>query len=99
MEDACLVLQFLCFNGNLLGIIRCMTKDFICFLFCFIIVCEKYFRIQTTLAERIAAGVGALCCIIPVYVMDFIGLALFLFLIVSQQRRVKREGLASRSQA
>lgn len=71
----------------------------VCFLFCFIIVCEKYFRIQTTLAERIAAGVGALCCIIPVYVMDFIGLALFLFLIVSQQRRVKREGLASRSQA
>lgn len=63
----------------------------VAFLFCFIVFCEDFFRTRTVLWERIIAGVGALCCVLPFYALDFAGLALFGVLIISQGRRVRRE--------
>lgn len=63
----------------------------VAFLFCFIIFCEGFFRTRTTVPERIIAGVGALCCVLPFYALDFAGLALFAVLVVSQSIRYKKE--------
>ena len=63
----------------------------VAFLFCFIVFCENFFRTRTVLWERIIAGAGALCCVLPFYALDFAGLALFSVLIISQGRRVRRE--------
>ena len=63
----------------------------VAFLFCFIIFCEGFFRTRTSVLERIIAGVGALCCVLPFYALDFAGLALFAVLVVSQSIRYKKE--------
>ena len=63
----------------------------VAFLFCFIIFCEGFFRTRTTVLERIIAGAGALCCVLPFYALDFVGLGLFAVLMVSQSIRFKKE--------
>ena len=54
----------------------------ISFMFSFIIAVEGFFLQKTTAFERVIALVGALCCLIPIYVLDFVGLALVAALIV-----------------
>lgn len=63
----------------------------VAFLFCFIIFCENFFLMRTVLWERLVAAVGALCCVLPFYALDFVGLALFAMLVASQAMRFKRE--------
>ena len=54
----------------------------ISFMFSFIIAVEGFFLQKTTAFERVIALVGALCCLLPIYVLDFVGLALVAALIV-----------------
>ncbi len=61
------------------------------FLFCFIIAVEGYFRMKLTIAERIIAIVGAIGCLIPLYVFDFIGLACFIVLMVMQISKTRKK--------
>ena len=60
------------------------------FLFCFISACENFFQKPLTLTERVVAWAGALCCVLPVGVLDVIGLGCFAFLLLSQRRGMRR---------
>ena len=66
----------------------------IAFLFCFISAIEGYLRTKFSILERVIAIVGAIGLLVPVYVFDFIGLACFIVLLVSQIIKSRKQGPA-----
>lgn len=66
----------------------------IAFLFCFISAIEGYLRTKFSILERVIAIVGAVGLLVPVYVFDFIGLACFIVLLVSQIIKSRKQGPA-----
>jgi len=61
------------------------------FLFAFIVMAEGFFMMKMTAAERMLAGAAALCCLLPVYILDYCGIALCVVLFVMHRRRFQRE--------
>ena len=61
------------------------------FLFTFIITCENFFLMKLTLPERIMAGLACVACIVPIYVMDFVGLGLAALVVVLHTARYKKQ--------
>ncbi len=61
------------------------------FLFAFIVMAEGFFMMKMTAAERTLAGAAALCCLLPVYILDYCGIALCVVLFVMHRRRFQRE--------
>lgn len=62
----------------------------ITFLFSFIITCENYFLCKLTLPERLLSAGACVCCIVPVFVLDFIGLALLAVVVIMHVLRYRR---------
>lgn len=60
------------------------------FLFTFIIACEDFFLDKLTILERILAAAAAACCVIPVYALDFAGIAFAAAVILIHVTRYKR---------
>ncbi len=60
------------------------------FLFVFIIGVENFFLQKLTVPERILAFAAALCCLIPVNVLDFIGIALAVVVVVLHRKNYKK---------
>lgn len=52
------------------------TLMVIVFLFTFILTCENFFLAKLSVLERVLAGSACVCCLLPVYILDFAGLAL-----------------------
>lgn len=61
------------------------------FLFTFIIACEGFFLDKLTVPERLAAIAAAACCVMPVYVLDFVGIILAVAIILMHAIRLKRQ--------
>ncbi len=57
------------------------------FLFVFIIGVENFFIQKLTPAERIIAFASAVCCLLPIYVCDFVGLALCAVVVIMHRRK------------
>lgn len=66
------------------------TLMVIVFLFTFIITCENFFLIKLKVIERVLAAASCICCILPIYVLDFIGLGLAVLVVLMHVLRNKR---------
>lgn len=68
------------------------------FLFVFIVTVENFFLQQLTVKERLIGGAAAICCLLPVHALDFLGLGLCAALVVSHRKnfagrdRVENDG-------
>lgn len=60
------------------------------FLFMFIVAVEGFFMQKMKWQERLLAALGAVCCLMPIYVMDFVGIAFTIALIIWHRYRFKR---------
>ncbi len=60
------------------------------FLFMFIVAVEGFFMQKMKWQERLLAALGAVCCLMPIYVMDFMGIAFTIALIIWHRYRFKR---------
>lgn len=62
----------------------------VCFLFMFIIAVENFFLQKTSTPERILAAVAAFCLLMPVALLDFIGVALAAIMLTLHLNRYKK---------
>ncbi|MBR3127518.1 MAG: TRAP transporter fused permease subunit [Solobacterium sp.] len=61
----------------------------IIFLLTFIMTWENFFLDKLTVIERGISAVACICCLMPIYVLDFAGIALFALLMIMHVRRYR----------
>lgn len=65
------------------------------FMFAFIVAVEGFLFQKTTVIERVVGAAAALCCLLPVYALDFAGLGLAVAMVLLNYRDYKKVSAAA----
>lgn len=71
----------------------------VAFMFAFIVAVEGFLFQKTTVTERVVGGAAALCCLLPFYALDFVGLALVVVMVSVNYRNYKKASAGARRDA